>query len=182
MKKILVFAGSNSSDSINQKLAVYTAGLLVKSEPTIIRLTEYPTPLYSKDLEANSGIPENIIELNRLFNEHDGFIISLPEHNSSVTPIFKNMVDWISRHERPVFKNKPVFLVSTAPGKRGGITNLEHIKGIMPWWGGKVVASFSLSNFFESMNPETLQLNNIDEKKKIAALVTKFEDALDILE
>ena len=46
---------------------------------------------------------------------------------------------------------------------------------------GKVVASFSLSNFFESMNSETLQLNSID-RKKIAALVTKLEDALDNLE
>lgn len=182
MKKILVFAGSNSSDSINQRLAIYTAGLLQKSESTIIRLTEYPTPLYSKDLEAKSGIPKNIVELNRLFNEHDGFIISLPEHNSSITPIFKNMVDWISRHERPVFKNKPVLLMSTAPGKRGGITNLKHITEIMPWWGGKVVTSFSLPNFFENMDSETLQLNNNDEKRNVLTHVTKFEDALADLE
>ena len=175
MKKILVFAGSNSSDSINQKLAVYAAGLLKNTEAAIIKLTDYPTPLYSKDLEASDGIPLTMVDLNQMFSEHDGFIISLPEHNSSVTPIFKNMVDWISRHERPVFKNKPILLMSTSPGKRGGITNLEYISQIMPWWGGKVIAKFSLPNFFDNMDTESLQINNPEEKNKLKKAISIFE-------
>ena len=179
MKKILVFAGSNSSDSINQKLAVYTAGLLKNAETTIFQLNDYPAPLYSKDIEANEGIPQTMIALNQLFNEHDGFIISLPEHNSSVTPIFKNMVDWISRHERPVFKNKPILLMSTAPGKRGGVTNLEHIAEIIPWWGGKLIATFCLPNFFDNVSFDSLQLNNPEEKKKLEEAVNVFESSFD---
>jgi len=181
MKKILVFAGSNSSDSINQTLAVNAAGLLKKSESTIIRLTKYPTPLYSKDLEAEKGIPQNIVELNRLFTKHDGFIISLPEHNSSVTPIFKNMIDWISRHERPVFKDKPVLLMSTAPGKRGGITNLNYISEIMPWWGGKITGKYSLPNFFENIDAKSTKFVNEEEKHKLEKVVNQFESSLDNL-
>ena len=178
MKKILVFAGSNSSDSINQKLAVYADGLLKNAEAAIIKLTDYPAPLYSKDLEAIDGIPQTMVDLHQMFSEHGGFIISLPEHNSSVTPIFKNMVDWISRHERPVFKNKPILLMSTSPGKRGGITNLEYISQIMPWWGGKVIAEFSLPNFFDNMDTESLQLNNNEEKVKLDEAIITFEDAV----
>ncbi len=113
-----------------------------------------------------------------MFKEHDGFIISLPEHNSSVTPIFKNMVDWISRHEKPVFKEKPVLLMSTAPGKRGGITNLKHIAEIMPWWGGKVIDTYSLPNFFDNINKGSLQLNNPEDKQRLELAVDKFESTI----
>ncbi len=51
MKKILVFAGSNSPDSINQKLAVFAASLLKNAESTIFQLKDYPAPLYAKDVE-----------------------------------------------------------------------------------------------------------------------------------
>jgi len=178
VKKILVFAGSNRSDSINQQLAVYAAGLIEGVENTICQLINFPAPVYGKDLETNEGIPKYMVDLNQLFNEHDGFIISLPEHNSSVTPIFKNMVDWISRHERPVFKNKPVLLMSTAPGKRGGITNLKYIAEIMPWWGGKVTDTFSLPNFFDNMRSGSLQIVDKEVQSILETAVNNFKIAL----
>ncbi len=175
MKKILVFAGSNSSTSINQKLANYAATLLEKCEATIVELREYPAPIYSADIEKNEGFPETMKELNDIFNEHDGFIISLPEYNSSITPVFKNTVDWISRIERPTFKDKPVLLLSTSAGQRGGMTNLANIETLMPRWGGNVTAAYSLPNFNDNMDVETGNLINEEEANKLAQLVADFE-------
>ena len=179
MKKILVFAGSNNSTSINQKLAVYAAGLLENCEVRIIELREYSAPLFSSDIERNEGIPKTMIELNELLNDYDGFIISLPEYNHSITPVFKNTVDWISRIERRVFKDKPVLLMSTSPGRGGGQTNLKQVLELMPSWGARVLSTYSLPSFRENMDISTLTLKNNDEKEKLLIAVREFENKLE---
>lgn len=178
MKKILVFAGSNSSTSINQLLATYASSLLKSVEFKIIELKDYPAPVFSEDIEKNEGYPETMKTLNGLFKEYDGFIISLPEYNSSITPVFKNTVDWISRIERPTFKDKPVLLLSTSNGKRGAITNLTHVESIMPRWGGNVVGTYSLPNFNENMDTASGTITNVEERKKLQELIIEFEDKI----
>ena len=177
MKNILVFAGSNSPKSINQKLAVYAAGFLEKCSTRIIQLKDYQAPLFNIEIEKNEGIPETIVELSNLLKSHDGFIISLPEYNSSITPVFKNTVDWISRYEQPVFKNKPVLLMSTSPGKGGGQTNLQHVMTLMPHWGATVVSTFCLPNFNDYMDAGTISLKNV-EKENLLIAVKQLEDKL----
>lgn len=180
MKKILVFAGSNSSSSINQQLAIYASGLLQNCELNIIELKDFEAPIYSADFEKKEGFPENMLLLNDLMKNCDGMIIGLPEYNSSMTPVFKNTADWISRIERPTFKDKPLLLLSTSAGKRGGQTNLNHIVSLMPYWGGKVAASYSLPSFNENMDIETMTIKNLDEKKLLQTAVDKFQEALRI--
>ncbi len=176
MRKILVFAGSNSENSINQKLAVYSSSFLKNVELNIIELKDFSAPLFSVDLEKKEGFPESMIALNNLIKSCDGMIISLPEYNSSMTPVFKNTVDWISRIERPTFKDKPLLLLSTSAGKRGGQTNLNHVVSLMPFWGGKVIASYSLTNFNEHFDLNSLNIINIEEKEKLIRVVNEFEN------
>lgn len=179
MKKILAFAASNSSTSINHKLATFAIGLLGNVEKRIIKLADYPAPLYSADIENNEGIPKNMLELNRLLNEYDGYIISLPEYNGFITPVFKNTVDWISRYDKAVFKNKPLMLMSTSAGKMAGRTNLKFMIEIMPRWGGKIVSTYSLPNFSENMDIETPAIINKDEKEKLLIAIKAFEMSLE---
>lgn len=165
MPNVLVFAGSNSSASINQQLARYAAAFLDKCGVRVIHLKDYPAPVYSMDREKRGEFPETMRTLNEMFKEVDGMLISLPEYNSGITPVFKNTMDWISRIERPTLKNKPVCLLATSAGKRGAITNLEHVAGVLlPRWGGRVTGTFSLPNFDEHLVDGVLQLN--EEKKK----------------
>tara|TARA_B100000809_G_C15029766_1_gene491517 strand:+ start:566 stop:952 length:387 start_codon:yes stop_codon:yes gene_type:complete len=113
MKKIIAFSGSNSSKSINQKLAVYAASLVKNCEVTVIDLRDFELPLYSIDFEETQGIPENAQKLKTIFDAHDGFIISLPENNSSFSVFFKNAIDWVSRIHMSFFDNKPItYLIS----------------------------------------------------------------------
>lgn len=51
MKHVLVFAGSNSLDSINKKLAVYASTLLKDIKVNILDLNDFKLPIYSKHLE-----------------------------------------------------------------------------------------------------------------------------------
>ena len=95
MAKILAFGASNSRKSINKELASYVATLMKDHSITIVDLNDYELPLYGIDLENESGYPENAKRFAALIEEHDGLIISLAEHNSNFTAVFKNLGDWI---------------------------------------------------------------------------------------
>jgi NAD(P)H-dependent FMN reductase len=149
MKTILAFSGSLSSDSINHRLIEHAAPLTEGVEVRIISLRDFPMPLYSRDIEQEV-IPENVKELRALFDAADGFLVSVPEYNSSVPAGFKNAIDWLSRTGGRTFQDKPVLLMSATPGGRGGASVQEHLLKVMPFWGANVVGSFSLPKFNEN--------------------------------
>ncbi|MFC2175771.1 NADPH-dependent FMN reductase [Bacteroidota bacterium] len=147
MKRILAFSGSLSNDSINHKLVTYVSELFVETEVIIVKLADYPAPLYSKEEEQTNGVPANIQKLHELFSRADAFLISTPEYNSSIPGGFKNILDWISRMEGKIFQNKPTLLMSTSPGGRGGSSVLSHLSTVFPYWGADLIATFSLPMF-----------------------------------
>ena len=52
MKKILAFAGSNSSQSINQQLIVSTSNLIDFAHVDVINLRDYSVHMFGVDVEA----------------------------------------------------------------------------------------------------------------------------------
>ena len=121
MKKILVFGASSSRDSINKELATYAATLLDGVEANIIDLNDFEMPIFSVDREADlGGQPDEAKQFKSLINDCDGLIISFAEHNGSYSAAFKNVFDWASRVEKDMWQNKPMLLLATSPGKRGG--------------------------------------------------------------
>ncbi|MGJ8732984.1 MAG: NADPH-dependent FMN reductase, partial [Cellulophaga sp.] len=55
MSTILAFAGSNSSTSINHKLATFTAGILGNNDVTVLDMAKVTISMYSEDAEKNNG-------------------------------------------------------------------------------------------------------------------------------
>ncbi|MEZ0260440.1 MAG: NADPH-dependent FMN reductase [Alphaproteobacteria bacterium] len=137
--KILAFAGSTRKDSWNKKLlkeaaeAAHGAG----AEVTVIDLADYPLPLYDGNLEAAQGLPENVKKLQKLFAEHDGFLIASPDYNGSYSAVLKNTVDWLTRkdkeHDPPLepFKGKIAVIMSASPGALGGLRGLEKLHDLL---------------------------------------------------
>ena len=120
MKKIITLAGSNSKKSINKQLAEYTASLMQDVEVLNLDLNDYQLPLYSIDVENDNGFPADLLVLDEIIENTDGIILSLAEHNGAYSAVFKNAFDWLSRINGKVWKNKPMLLLSTSPGARGG--------------------------------------------------------------
>ena len=135
--KILAFAGSTRRDSFNKQLVRVAAegARETGAEVTILDLADLPLPLFDQDLEKAEGLPENAQRLKALMVEHDGFLVSSPEYNSSVSAVLKNAIDWASRRaegEPPLvaFTGKCVALMSTSPGGLGGLRGLVHARSI----------------------------------------------------
>ena len=93
MAKILAFAGSNSSQSINYKLVQFTVSGLDNHEVQLLNLANFPFPMYSEDYERDNGYSNSLIELKNDIADADGIIISVNEHNSNPSAYFKNLIE-----------------------------------------------------------------------------------------
>src|SRR5581483_11383550 len=97
--KILVLAGSIRSRSHNQRLAALAAKelTLIDAEVSRVSLHDYSLPLYDADNELISGPPADAVKLKRMFSAHQGIFIASPEYNACISPLLKNVIDWLSR-------------------------------------------------------------------------------------
>lgn len=154
-KRILAFGASTSRASINKQFAAYVAGRMQGFESKVIDLNDFPMPIFSVDVQKEQGAPAMAFALKELIATHDGIIVSLAEHNGAYTAAFKNAYDWMSRLEGKVWAGKPLLLLSTSPGTRGGATVMSIAKARFPFDGGQIIATFSLPQFRLNFNPET---------------------------
>ncbi|WP_106791222.1 NADPH-dependent FMN reductase [Aquimarina sp. Aq78] len=155
MKKIIAFAGSNSSTSINHKLVEFVVSEIKGHDIRIINLVNYAMPMYSEDEEKNNGFPGMVMGLKQEISEADALIISVNEHNGSWGAFFKNVIDWLSRLDRNFLEGKKILLMSTSPGKRGGLSSLEFAKNVFPRFGAEIVESFSFPSFYDNFSIES---------------------------
>lgn len=154
MLKILAFGASNSRNSINKQLAAYAAAQFQEAEVTLIDLNDFEMPIYGVDREKEEGILALARDFKALIEAHDLLVISMAEHNGSYTAAFKNLVDWTSRIEQKLWAGRPMFMLSTSPGRRGGASVLETASIRAGFMGAEVVATFSLPSFRHNFSAE----------------------------
>ncbi len=132
--RIVAFAGSARKDSFNKKLIrlAARAAEAAGAQVTLLDLRDYPMPLYDGDLEAAEGIPEPARRFKQALIDHDGFLISSPEYNSSISPALKNAIDWASRPApAEAYQGKAAGLMAASPGALGGLRGLVHVRSIL---------------------------------------------------
>jgi NAD(P)H-dependent FMN reductase len=134
----LAFAGSARRDSFNKKLIRVAAAGAEEAgvATTLVDLRDFPLPLYDGDLEAAEGLPPNAAKLKELFLSHQGLLIAAPEYNSSITPLLKNTIDWVSRShdaspDLAPYRGKVAALMAASPGALGGLRGLVALRTIL---------------------------------------------------
>ncbi|MGB3470988.1 MAG: NAD(P)H-dependent oxidoreductase [Erythrobacter sp.] len=177
--RILAFAASNSSKSINRQLAYYAASLAeagIDGECAIDELDihDFEMPLYRMDREEADGIPQTAHDFLARVGAADAVIISFAEHNGNYTAAFKNLFDWCSRIRRDVWQDKPMLLLATSPGGRGGRGVLEIAAGAAPRFGGEVVGTLSVPSFGENFDTGAAKVDNAELDAELRALVAKL--------
>lgn len=146
--RILVLPGSNRTGSFNASLAAAVSVELAQqgADVTRISLVDYPLPIVDENLKNESGIPDNAMKLGRLIAAHQGVFLCCPEYNSSIPPLLKNMIDWVSLiardGEQPLkpWAGRYVALGSASNGKLGGIRGLYHVRSVMVNVGTQVIS------------------------------------------
>ncbi len=177
MKKIIAFGASSSSSSINKQLAEYAANKLENVSIEILDLNDFEMPIYSMDKEKSNGIPEETMTFKAKLDNADGLIISFAEHNGVFSAAYKNIYDWASRIGQGVFGEKPMLLMATSPGKRGGIGVLELAEKVYSYSNPNIVGAFSLPSFNDNFTKER---GIIDEslETKLLTLVRELQEKI----
>lgn len=169
--KIVGFAGSNSSTSINKKLVTYVTSLFSNVEIEILDLNDYELPLFGVDLEKKIGQPELATQFLQKINSANLLVVSLAENNGNYSVAFKNIFDWASRQEKNVFQGKDMLLMTTSPGGRGGASVLEIAKNSFPRYGANILATFSLPKFYENFDADSNRISNNELDAEIQQIV-----------
>ena len=146
--RILAFAGSARSASFNRRLLrVAVRGAEANGVAcTVVELRDYPLPIYDADGEARDGLPENAAKLRELFASHQGLLIASPEYNSSIAPLLKNTVDWVSRSpagsaDLAGFQGRLAAILAASPGPLGGLRGLAVLRSLLGNIGVTVLAN-----------------------------------------
>jgi chromate reductase, NAD(P)H dehydrogenase (quinone) len=183
--KILAFAGSSRRESYNRRLVPIACDAARKAgaEVTLIELADFPLPLFNEDLEANEGQPALVHQLKQLFIAHHGLLIAAPEYNSSLTPLLKNTLDWVSRPvagEPPLaaYSGKVAALMSASPGALGGLRGLVHLRSLLGNIGVVVLPDqVAVPRAFEAFAPNG-SLVSAQQKEQVEGLGTALATML----
>ena len=180
--KILVIPGSLRSGSHNVKLAAVGAYEFARAgaEVTRISLGDFPLPIYDGDLQARSGVPKNAVNLKRMIASHHGVLLVTPEYNSSVPPLVKNAIDWITRVQDAnesrgqVFREKPFAIAAASESRLGGSRALSALRLILSACQAIVIPNQFALSFADQAYDDMDRLKNPSDMEAMRALVRQL--------
>jgi chromate reductase, NAD(P)H dehydrogenase (quinone) len=177
--KILVIPGSLRTGSHNAKLAAAAAYefALAGVDVTRISLADFPLPIYDGDLQAKSGVPRHAVNLKRMIASHHGVLVVTPEYNSSVPPLLKNTIDWVSRVQDPheargeVFFGRPFAIAAASENRLGGSRALQALRLILSACRALVIPNQLALSFADQAYDEMDRLRKEADIEAMKALV-----------
>lgn len=177
--KILAFAASNSSKSVNKQLVSHAADVLKAeyiqdAEVEVLDINDYEMPLYSSDREDAGGIPDLAHAFKAKITAADVVMISFAEHNGSYSAAYKNLFDWTSRIDAKVYKDKAMVLLATSPGPGGASSVLAAAKTSAPFFGAEVKGDLSVPNFYDVFDVDAGIINDAEIKEQLRDLLKYF--------
>jgi chromate reductase len=182
--KILVIPGSLRTGSLNAKLAAAASYQFAQmgADVTRISLGDFPLPIYDGDLQTKSGVPKNAINLKRMIGAHHGVLIVTPEYNSSVPPLVKNTIDWVTRvqdaHETrgQVFRQRAFAIAAASEGRLGGTRCLSALRLILSACHATVVPNQLALSFADQAYDDMDRLKHPADIEALNALVRQLID------
>ncbi len=128
--RILVTAGSIRRASFNSLLARTIAAELTRRDRDhlLVSLADHDMPIYHGDHEDEHGVPATAHELAALLRDSGGLVIASPEYNGSFSPLLKNSIDWVTRVDMGVLRDKLIGLAGASPGRGGGVRGLAMVR------------------------------------------------------
>jgi NAD(P)H-dependent FMN reductase len=180
--KILVIPGSLRTGSLNAKLAATAAHEFVQAdvEVTRISLGDFPLPIYDGDLQNKSGVPKNAVNLKRMIGAHHGVLIVTPEYNSSVPPLLKNTIDWVTRVQDPhetrgqVFRERAFAIAAASEGRLGGTRALAALRLILSACHATVIPNQLALSFASEAYDDMDRLKHPADVEALRALVRQL--------
>lgn len=173
---VLALSMSLRAGSLNRSLLLRAAALLRAhgADAQAPEFRDFAPPLYDGDLEHVSGLPVQAQALHDRVVTADAVVFALPEYNFSMSGVFKNTVDWLSRARPVCLAHKPVLLLSASPSEVGGNRGLWAARVPLEAMQAHVFPDmFSLSKAHERFTSEGA-LNDAKLEERLNLLLSRF--------
>jgi NAD(P)H-dependent FMN reductase len=182
--KILVIPGSLRNGSHNARLAASAAREFAQAgvDVTRISLGDFPLPLYDGDLQTRSGVPKNAVNLKRMIGAHHGVLIVTPEYNSSVPPLLKNTIDWVSRVQDAqeargqVFRQRTFAIAAASESRLGGTRALAALRLVLTACHAAVIPNQLALPFAAEAYDDMDRLKHPADREALGAVVRQLID------
>lgn len=168
----LCFVASNHSASINRQLTLSIIQDFKDIE--YLEIQSYHVPMYSQDLERDSGFPETVKQLAKHIRSSHRLIIATNEHNGAISAFFKNIFDWLTRWDIKLFADKKIIVLSTSEGQRGGLSANKYLSDVLARNGAHVIASITFPSFSKNFDIHKQIISNQELKQKIHQQLQSF--------
>jgi chromate reductase, NAD(P)H dehydrogenase (quinone) len=180
--KILIIPGSLRTGSHNVKLAAAAAYEFVQAGADVTRLSlgDFPLPIYDGDLQVKSGVPKHAVNLKRMLGAHHGVLFVTPEYNSSVPPLVKNTIDWLTRVQDAneargqVFRERPFAIAAASEGRLGGTRALAALRLILSACHATVIPNQLALSYANQAYDDMDRLKNPADIEALKALVRQL--------
>jgi chromate reductase len=182
--KILVIPGSLRTGSLNARLAAAAAYQFAQAgaDVTRISLGDFPLPIYDGDMQTKSGVPKNAINLKRMIGAHHGVLIVTPEYNSSVPPLVKNTIDWVTRVQDvqetrgQVFRERAFAIAAASESRLGGTRALAALRLVLTACHATVIPNQLALSFASEAYDDMDSLKHPADIEALNALVRQLID------
>ena len=126
-------------------------------------------------------MPKNAVNLKRMMAAHHGVLIVSPEYNSSVPPLLKNAIDWVSRVQDPhetrgqVFRERAFAIAAASENRLGGTRGLAALRLILTACHAPVINQLALS-FANEAYDDMDRLKHPADSEAMGAMVRQLID------
>ena len=135
-------------------------------------------PMFIPEDHAKRKFPPAAEALREQVSAADAIVIATPEYNHSIPGALKNALEWL--HGRPgLLEDKPVGLISTAPGPHGGIHAQHALQLIMTSMGAKALPlpEIAIAEVREKFDADG-KLTDEPTRQSLEAYMKAFEAAI----
>ena len=117
-----------------------------------------------------------------MINAHHGVLFVSPEYNSSVPPLLKNTIDWITRVQDTqesrgqVFRERPFAIAAASEGRLGGTRALAALRLILSACHATVIPNQLALSYADQAYDDMDRLKNPADIEALRALVRQLID------
>ncbi|WP_150460914.1 NADPH-dependent FMN reductase [Nesterenkonia ebinurensis] len=139
-------------------------------EVDLIDLAEYQLPMELAGNDPEAALPAEVARLGKRLAKADAFVLVTPVYNRSYPASLKTAIDWFYGE----WALRPVSFLSYG-GVTGGLTSVEHRRGVFPEFASVTVKNFiSLADFWKVFDHDGRPVNSEGLRIPAAAVLDEL--------
>lgn len=157
--KLAIIIGSIRPDRFGPTPAAWFAQEAERHEAfdvDLIDLAEYELPMELAGNDPDAELPDDVAKLGKRLSKADAFVLVTPVYNRSYSAVLKTAIDWFYGE----WALRPISFISYG-GITGGLTSIEHLRGIFPEFPAVTMKSFiSIADFWKVFDHDGRPVNS----------------------